>query len=253
MTELTRSRGAALSVPRPRVLGPRGGPFAAGIALIVLSYASLALSGHDVDLLVEEDGWFEWLGALSLFAASGLFLAAAVTTRRRHAGTRSGRVLVAVLALLALVMFVGGGEEISWGQRIFGWQTSTAMSAANAQGETNLHNLKQFHGLIDVDRLFRIGWGAMFVVIPLLAWASRSWRERFVRYIPVAPAGVALLLIVNWLATLAAGFVFNRSGAYASIYDPGHAATEIQEALTAVLIAVAAYVALAAARDRRTR
>lgn len=40
---------------------------------------------------------------------------------------------------LACVYFVG--EELSWGQRLAGWQTPDALQALNRQGETNLHNI----------------------------------------------------------------------------------------------------------------
>jgi len=43
--------------------------------------------------------------------------------------------------LLALVLFVMAGEELSWGQRIFHWDTPADYAKVNAQGETNLHNL----------------------------------------------------------------------------------------------------------------
>ncbi len=41
--------------------------------------------------------------------------------------------------ILACVYFAG--EELSWGQWIFGWQTPETLRALNVQGETNLHNL----------------------------------------------------------------------------------------------------------------
>ena len=48
---------------------------------------------------------------------------------------------VGLAATFSLVLFVMGMEEISWGQRIFQWQTSAYFSEHNVQGETNLHNL----------------------------------------------------------------------------------------------------------------
>ena len=50
---------------------------------------------------------------------------------------------IGVIATLSLVLFVMGMEEISWGQRVFQWQTSTYFSKHNVQGETNLHNLNK--------------------------------------------------------------------------------------------------------------
>ncbi len=45
------------------------------------------------------------------------------------------------VALFALLFFFGAGEEISWGQRIFGVESGAFFMENNAQGETNLHNL----------------------------------------------------------------------------------------------------------------
>lgn len=47
----------------------------------------------------------------------------------------------ALSCLLALVLFVMAGEELSWGQRIFHWSTPEGYAKINAQSETNLHNL----------------------------------------------------------------------------------------------------------------
>lgn len=45
------------------------------------------------------------------------------------------------LLLGVLFFFVLGMEEISWGQRIFDWNTPEVWSEVNYQDETNLHNL----------------------------------------------------------------------------------------------------------------
>lgn len=41
----------------------------------------------------------------------------------------------------SLVLFFGFGEEISWGQRIFGIQSPSFFSENNFQGEINIHNM----------------------------------------------------------------------------------------------------------------
>lgn len=43
--------------------------------------------------------------------------------------------------LLAVAAFYVAGEEISWGQQVFGWASSGYFKANNLQGETNLHNM----------------------------------------------------------------------------------------------------------------
>ena len=42
---------------------------------------------------------------------------------------------------MVLLFFFGAGEEISWGQRIFGIESSEYFKENNAQQETNLHNM----------------------------------------------------------------------------------------------------------------
>ncbi|HLU93272.1 MAG TPA: hypothetical protein VKZ54_04070 [Membranihabitans sp.] len=43
--------------------------------------------------------------------------------------------------LFIVMFFFAAGEEISWGQRIFGWETNEYFMEKNAQEETNIHNL----------------------------------------------------------------------------------------------------------------
>ncbi|MGD9873637.1 MAG: hypothetical protein AB7T27_05130 [Kiritimatiellia bacterium] len=88
-----------------------------------------------------EDRAAEWLTFIG-------FLGAAIAcwmTLRFRAGM--GRKSVTFFALLGFFLFVCAGEEISWGQRIFGFGTPEPMVEINEQNEFNLHNLKfeEFH------------------------------------------------------------------------------------------------------------
>ena len=44
------------------------------------------------------------------------------------------------LGLIAVALFLILGEEISWGQHVFGWSTPGWFARHNVQDETNLHN-----------------------------------------------------------------------------------------------------------------
>ena len=74
----------------------------------------------------------EWLraedGPLEYATAVGFLIAAALLTYvaiRDHLGSRSqGRRDAMLLLAMALGMFVISFEEISWGQRLFGWRVS---------------------------------------------------------------------------------------------------------------------------------
>lgn len=89
------------------------------------------LSPSDYELLMQEDRAVEWL-TVCLFlmsAAAGLFS----SVRRR-------RLFDALVALFCLFV---AGEEISWGQRLFGYYPAEFFLENNFQQETNLHNLPQ--------------------------------------------------------------------------------------------------------------
>jgi hypothetical protein len=97
--------------------------------------------------LGREDGVFENIGAVSFLVASAMFL----LTFKMSYGQKHIFLGIATrgnvyFGMLALLMFVCFGEEISWGQRIWSWETPTWIASQNAQGETNLHNLWPFHG-----------------------------------------------------------------------------------------------------------
>ena len=92
---------------------------------------------------VTEDHIIEWLQVGLLAVSAALLIRVCVAARRNPESRRAGCAL-AVLAFCAVVVLA---EEISWGQRIFGFRTPAVFSAENAQGEFNLHNLKFFHQL----------------------------------------------------------------------------------------------------------
>lgn len=86
--------------------------------------------------LVREDGPIEWLQFVSFLAAAVLFGYGAWRLARR------GDVLgAALLGIGALGIFGIAGEEISWGQRIFDFQTPEGLAEANHQDEFNVHNI----------------------------------------------------------------------------------------------------------------
>ena len=92
-----------------------------------------------MDVLYQEDGVFESLTAILFLVAAFLLVKAALSIRGQLKESRRARWLVVYYLAAALVFFLYAMEEISWGQRIFGWGTP-ATFADNLQNETNLHN-----------------------------------------------------------------------------------------------------------------
>jgi hypothetical protein len=228
--------------------------FLLGLLIVCAAFSILELDDATVDSLVREDGVVEWSGAIGLFIGSALLLASfAMARRRRPVDMTPGGVWI--LLASAAVLFALGGEEISWGQRLFGWGTPAALEHANAQDETNLHNLGLFQGTtLDGDRLFRVAWICFFVLLPLAAWAWPRIRRAVAPRVLIAPAWMAGLFFCTWIATTLAVDAFD--GVYNGIYATSSAATEIQEALVELLMGLWALLTLqrvrGAAASRRS-
>ena len=86
--------------------------------------------------LTAEDGWVENLTAVTFLLAGVALFIAAFTKRRLF---QSGAY---ILGGAALTLFAG--EEISWGQRIIGFDTPDFLLNWNYQGEFNLHNTREY-------------------------------------------------------------------------------------------------------------
>lgn len=220
------------------------GGLALGVLAIAMSYAALALPGDVVDVLVEEDGPFETLGAIGLFVAGVVFVVAG----RRAGGTSGSRLRQVVLIGMGVGLVFAAGEEISWGQRIFGIETPEGLDST--QNETNLHNLAPLQGKLDI--VFQLFWMVGFIVIPIAARVSPRVRETIGRVFPIAPVAVAMLFLAAYVFAQVAVKIFGRSGAsYDSTYPVVHSVTEIKEAVVGVLLAVAAIVIARSSALRR--
>ena len=102
------------------------------IAAILLLHATSALAPQVYqDWLIPEDGVIESITPTLLLLA----ILIALPVRRRARGWLRTWLL---LFILGSVYFAG--EEVSWGQRVFGWATPEAWQAINDQEETNFHN-----------------------------------------------------------------------------------------------------------------
>jgi hypothetical protein len=135
--------------------------------------AFTALLGKDAyKWLTREDGFAETMQVL-LYSLSAI-LSLIFAVRQWRAGKR----LIALLFLgfsLALVFLVG--EELSWGQRIFGFETTSGLASVNKQQETNLHNI---YGVGSTFKWVQLLVGAYGTILPLLVmiWTvPKRYRE----------------------------------------------------------------------------
>jgi hypothetical protein len=149
----------------------------------------------------EEDGLVEWGTCIFYFLSSLFFLFTFRKTKNIY------------ILLLSLVMFFGAGEEISWGQRIFGFKTPETVKKDNVQGEFNVHNLEIFnaldmnqkekHGLAkltDLNFLFKVFNLIFGIAVPLCIFHFNK-ISTFCRKmkIPVPPISLGIFFLLSWL------------------------------------------------------
>lgn len=103
------------------------------VATVILA---LAAPNYFTLVFAKEDGLVEYGTALFLLVASIVMATHAISLWRQ--GRRGAAMLTAVYGLM---FFMASGEEISWGQRIIGWESGEFFQQHNKQDETNLHNL----------------------------------------------------------------------------------------------------------------
>jgi hypothetical protein len=149
--------------------------------------------------LVAEDGPFEMVGA-------GLFLVAAILQFLLfwRSDVPVGQRLIPFLRRnvfylgVGLVLFFAFAEEISWGQRIFGWATPAAIAEINLQQELNLHNLAGIHGdsIFNMTRAFNMFWLGYVVLVPVVAVLVPLLAMVFRRIsLPIAPLVISGLFL----------------------------------------------------------
>jgi hypothetical protein len=185
----------------------------AALAVVLFSAAALGLivwnrvAPDSLHAAALEDGPIENVSAAGFLAAAIAFAFAA-----HRAGDARWRPRVRVasrvwLWVAALGAFVFAGEELSWGQRIFGFATPEPLREVNRQGEFNVHNVGSLQWLkysLLVGTVALVG-----VVMPWLRLIAlgRTLLARLA--VPVAPivySGLflAALLVLrhaaNWLA-----------------------------------------------------
>ncbi|MEE8525565.1 MAG: hypothetical protein V3T72_16640 [Thermoanaerobaculia bacterium] len=156
----------------------------AGIVANLLIFATLAVARvlHSASsdlyyLAVQEDEFLEWATFWAFIAAAA---AGAFATLRQWRGARR---VPWFLAGVSWFCFLVAMEEISWGQRVFGYRPPTYFLAENFQQELNFHNVMATDLRMLGFKLITLGYG---VALPVLAWVPAIGRL-FSRLAIVAP------------------------------------------------------------------
>lgn len=139
--------------------------------------------------LTAEDSLLEWTQFVLVFAASLLFAWSGLLLFQNHE-----RKVALLFFLVALGTFFVAGEEIAWGQRIFGWATPESLETINSQHETTLHNISSAHEIFVYGTMLVGFYG---VIIPILS--SIVWKKR--------PDSFAIRLLIPPLCLVPAFFM----------------------------------------------
>lgn len=169
---------------------------------MVASYSIyIIFDEYTIAQLGREDNFFENLTAIFFLLASVFFLIAFRCTRNLF-----------YLSLFLLFLF-GAGEEISWGQRIFGFDLPDFIIRHNVQKEFNLHNIEFFNGedhdhnkktglakWVSINFIYKLFWLSYCVTIPLCAVCHSSVQSltKIIK-LPVPPVEIGIFFVINWV------------------------------------------------------
>ncbi|MEM6311254.1 MAG: hypothetical protein AAF754_14525 [Pseudomonadota bacterium] len=143
-------------------------------------------------VFAREDGVVEYGTAILLF----LTAIVAVLLGRRAGGYRLG-----LLWFYGFALFLAAGEEISWGQRIFGIASPEFFLENNYQQETNLHNL-----VVGEEQLVKFWFGTLLTLFALLylvflpwLYPVAGWVRKLMDLLAVpVPARYASVVALGW-------------------------------------------------------
>jgi hypothetical protein len=174
----------------------------AAALVVILSYSVyIFFSVETVSNLGAEDHFFEWLTPIFFWIASAFFFLTFLKTKNLF------------FLLLAIIMFIGAGEEINWGQRIFGFKTPEALNKVNVQGEFSIHNIEilnghdfqgnQKHGLIrllEINFLFRLCTMLCGIVLPFCVYHIKFISRLTMKIrMPIPPISIGLFFFISWV------------------------------------------------------
>jgi hypothetical protein len=138
--------------------------------------------------MVRDDNLIEWIQFGTVLSTSFFAILTSLALNKRKS------LLSLLFFLFALCTFFIAGEEISWGQRIIGFETPPILAEQNLQKETTIHNLAIFR---------EPTWTAYFVLSIL---GSFSWG--IILLSPKHLRNIMKFFIPPWFASIYFIFAF---------------------------------------------
>ena len=155
--------------------------------------ASAAMGKDAYEYFTGEDGLVENIQVV-LYAAA-LVMSFRVARRLRAADEKG---IAAMYLLLGVGFFFLVGEEVSWGQRVFGWITPETLREINRQQEINLHNLYSTDMVFKWVQLLVGAYGAFlpFLVPRMKLWAR--YRDKMAFLVPPPSLALYFFFMFVW-------------------------------------------------------
>ena len=173
------------------------------VALVLfLSYSVyIFFDVKTVSNLGADDHFFEWLTPIFFWIGCAVFFLTFLKTKNPF------------FLILAIAMFIAAGEEISWGQRIFGFKTPEVLEKTNVQDEFTLHNIAIFnsvdfkgtpkHGLarlLEINFLFRLCTILFGIVLPFCVYHFKFISRITMKIrMPIPPISIGLFFFISWI------------------------------------------------------
>ena len=178
-------------------------------AAVLITYISRPL----YRFVTMEDGPVEW--GQFFFYAGACILSVSIALKRLKAGHPWQALM---FAGFAFANFFIAGEEIAWGQRIFGLQTPDDLKAINAQGEITVHNIGGIQDVFNLVMFLAAGYGAVACFANKKVQVEQLWDQA--NYLLVPP----LFLVPTFLVA----FVYKLIR-YTVVRTPGFTVTKYAE------------------------
>jgi hypothetical protein len=210
--------------------------------LFVIALYCIVFLGKETALrLTQEDNLTENLGAIFLLMASVFYFASFIQSSGLDQDKNKTPFKEKYFYLFfGIIFFLGAGEEISWGQRLIGWETPPLMLEINHHKETNLHNIQALRrGIFRLDYWFFAFWFSYCLILPIAIKYSLEIRKRISHFrLPVPPLWIGLLLLTN-IIIYVIPMSFPSHWPYTRYVN--HAFLEIMESNLAFIFAVLAF------------
>lgn len=159
-----------------------------------------------------EDGPVEW-AQFACYALASI-VGAGIAIKRFRAG-HPWQALI--FAGFAFANFFIAGEEIAWGQRIFGLQTPEELKQINHQGEITVHNIQIVQDAFNVVLFLAGAYGIAAYFVNKKAQVGRYWDQANYLLVPpvfLVPSFLVLFgyKLIRFTVVRTPGFIVTKYG-----------------------------------------